>query len=131
MWSIFLASSLVLLLALAAPSGEPQPARAALRVCADPNNLPLSNQQEEGFENALARLVARDLRRTVTYTWWPQRRGFIRNTLRAGRCDVVMGIPSSFELAQPRRPYDGSTSVQSRSPTAACHEVLICVCIHG
>jgi quinoprotein dehydrogenase-associated probable ABC transporter substrate-binding protein len=96
---------------LTGASGEPQPERTELRVCADPNNLPFSNQQEEGFENALAHWVARDLGRTVTYTWWPQRRGFIRHTLRAGRCDVVMGIPSSFELAQPTRPYYRSTYV--------------------
>jgi quinoprotein dehydrogenase-associated probable ABC transporter substrate-binding protein len=101
----------VLWLALTTAHGEPQVARAALRVCADPNNLPFSNQQEVGFENALAHFVARDLGRTVTYTWWPQRRGFIRNSLRAGRCDVVMGIPATFELAQPTRPYYRSTYV--------------------
>ncbi len=55
-----------------------------LRVCADPNNLPFSNRGLEGFENRLAELVARDLHATVRYTWWPQRRGFIRNTLKAG-----------------------------------------------
>jgi quinoprotein dehydrogenase-associated probable ABC transporter substrate-binding protein len=86
-----------------------QPVKKA--VCADPNNLPFSNQQEEGFENALAHVVARDLGRTVTYVWWPQRRGFIRNTLRAGGCDVVMGIPDTFELAQPTHPYYRSTYV--------------------
>jgi quinoprotein dehydrogenase-associated probable ABC transporter substrate-binding protein len=91
--------------------GGSEPARALLRVCADPNNLPFSNRREEGFENALARLVAGELRRTVTYTWWPQRRGFIRHTLNAGRCDVVMGIPASFELAQPTRPYYRSAYV--------------------
>jgi mxaJ protein len=78
---------------------------AVLRVCADPNNLPFSNKQGQGFENVLAQLVARDLHRAVSYVWWPQRRGFIRNTLRAGTCDVVMGIPSSFELAQATAPY--------------------------
>lgn len=82
-----------------------------LRVCADPNNLPFSNQAEEGFENQLAELVAGDLGREVEYTWQPQRRGFIRTTLRAGLCDVVMGIPSSFELAMPTRPYYRSTYV--------------------
>jgi mxaJ protein len=86
-------------------------ATSVLRVCADPNNLPFSNRAGQGFENALARLVARDLHRTVHYTWWPQRRGFIRNTLRAGTCDVVMGLPSSFELAQPTRPYYRSAYV--------------------
>lgn len=85
--------------------------RSLLRVCADPNNLPFSNAAEEGFENALAQLVARDLGRTVAYTWWPQRRGFIRTTLRAGVCDVVMSIPTAFELALPTRPYYRSTYV--------------------
>jgi quinoprotein dehydrogenase-associated probable ABC transporter substrate-binding protein len=83
----------------------------ALRVCADPNNLPFSNVRGEGFENKLAELVARDLGRHVEYTWWPQRRGFIRNTLAAHRCDVVMGIPARFELAEPTTPYYRSTYV--------------------
>jgi mxaJ protein len=77
----------------------------ALRVCADPNNLPFSNDKGEGFENRLAELVAKDLGLTVEYTWWPQRRGFVRHTLRAGVCDVIMGVPSSFELASTTRPY--------------------------
>jgi quinoprotein dehydrogenase-associated probable ABC transporter substrate-binding protein len=89
------------------------PARPSrtLRVCADPNNLPFTNQKQEGFENKLADLVARDLHATVRYTWWPQRRGFIRNTLKAGQCDVVTAIPSSFEMALATRPYYRSTYV--------------------
>ena len=90
----------------AAP-GSPPP----LRVCADPNNLPFSNEKEEGFENRIASLIARDLGTTVRYTWWPQRRGFARNTLRAGACDVILGIPSSYELALPTAPYYRSTYV--------------------
>ena len=82
-----------------------------LRVCADPNNLPFSNRAGEGFENALAELVAEELGMEVAYTWQPQRRGFIRTTLRAELCDVVMGIPSSFELARPTNPYYRSTYV--------------------
>lgn len=97
-------------LAAIAARGIAKPARE-LRVCADPNNLPFSNARREGFENRLAELVARDLDATVRYTWWAQRRGFIRNTLKAGECDVVMGIPSSFEMAQPTRPYYRSTYV--------------------
>ncbi|HEU5210108.1 MAG TPA: substrate-binding domain-containing protein [Longimicrobiales bacterium] len=89
---------------------EAQPQRV-LRVCADPNNLPFSNEAGEGFENRLAELVADELDARVEYTWWAQRRGFIRNTLRAGTCDVVMGIPSSFELALATRPYYRSTYV--------------------
>lgn len=80
-------------------------ARAALRVCADPNNLPFSNQRGEGFENKIAQLVARELGTTVSYTWFAQRRGFVRNTLNAGKCDVIIGVPSSFELAATTRPY--------------------------
>ena len=85
------------------------PATRELRVCADPNNLPYSNRRQEGFENRLAEKVARDLHATVRYTWWPQHRGFIRNTLKAGTCDVLMGLPSSVELAQTTRPYYRST----------------------
>lgn len=86
-------------------------AQRVLGVCADPNNLPFSNQRGEGFENKLAELVAHDFGATVRYTWLPQRRGFVRNTLRAGRCDVIMGVPSSFELARPTNPYYRSTYV--------------------
>ena len=90
--------------------------RDALRVCADPNNLPFSNQAREGFENRLAELLAKDLGLPVTYTWFPQRMGFIRNTLRAKdpnrdgyRCDVVMGVPDGYELAVTTKPYYRST----------------------
>jgi len=82
-----------------------------LRVCADPNNLPFSNQRGEGFENKIAELLARDLGERVEYTWWAQRRGFFRNTLKAGTCDVVMGVPSAFEMALTTRPYYRSTYV--------------------
>jgi mxaJ protein len=87
------------------------PPPRALRVCADPNNLPFSNRREEGFENRLAQLLAREMGARVEYTWWAQRRGFIRNTLRAGSCDLVLGVPSSFELALPTRPYYRSSYV--------------------
>jgi mxaJ protein len=82
-----------------------------LRVCADPNNLPFSNQREEGFENRMARLLGTELNARLEYTWFAQRRGFIRNTLRADLCDVVMGVPTSFELVLPTRPYYRSTYV--------------------
>jgi quinoprotein dehydrogenase-associated probable ABC transporter substrate-binding protein len=85
--------------------------RWTLRVCADPNNLPFSNEKREGFENKLADLIAADLGASVDYTWWAQRRGFIRNTLNEGLCDVVMGVPASFELAAVTRPYYRSTYV--------------------
>ena len=82
-----------------------------LRVCADPNNLPFSNQQGEGFENKIAELLAQDLGERVEYTWWAQRRGFFRNTLKAGMCDVVIGVPSGFEMALTTKPYYRSTYV--------------------
>jgi mxaJ protein len=85
-------------------AGEPRSERQ-LRVCADPNNLPFSNRQQEGFENRIAELIAGELQASVQYTWWAQRRGFIRNTLRAGACDVVLGVPRHFELAQTTSPY--------------------------
>jgi mxaJ protein len=85
--------------------GEP------LRVCADPNNLPFSNQKREGFENKLADMLARDLGTTVEYTWWAQRRGFIRNTLNDRRCDVVLGYPADAEVAATTKPYYRSTYV--------------------
>jgi mxaJ protein len=69
----------------------------ALRVCADPNNLPFSNDQREGFENKIAALIATKLSADVEYFWRPQRRGFLRTTLKARSCDMVMGVP----LGQP------------------------------
>lgn len=86
-------------------------AATELRVCADPNNMPFSNARGEGFENALAELVAHDLGRKVRYTWWPQRRGFIRKTLASESCDLVMGVPSNYALAEPTQPYYRSSYV--------------------
>jgi len=89
----------------------PRPDARTLRVCSDPNNLPFSNAREEGFENAIATTVARDLDKTVRYYWHPQRRGFLRNTLLAGACDVVIGVPASLEMARVTRPYYRSSYV--------------------
>lgn len=82
-----------------------------LRVCSDPNNLPFSNQREEGFENRLAELIAADLGASLKYTWRPQRRGFIRNTLGAGACDVIMGMTAGAERVLTTKPYYRSTYV--------------------
>lgn len=82
-----------------------------LRVCADPNNLPFSNNRGEGFENKIAELLAQDMGERIEYTWWAQRRGFFRNTLKAGTCDLVMGVPAGFEMALTTRPYYRSTYV--------------------
>ena len=98
----------VLLLAAASLS---QASKRSLRVCADPNNLPFSNARQEGFENRIADLIARDLHARVRYTWWAQRRGFIRNTLNAGSCDVILGIPSTLDMLLTTAPYYRSTYV--------------------
>lgn len=87
------------------------PGRRALRVCADPNNLPFSNRAGEGFENKIAELVAHDLGDTLEYTWWPQRRGWVRNTLNAKACDVAIGVPAGYGLVLTTRPYYRSTYV--------------------
>lgn len=71
----------------------------AFRVCADPNNLPFTNKKGEGFENKIAELIARELHQPVEYTWFAQRRGFFRNTLREGLCDAVIGAPERTERA--------------------------------
>lgn len=78
---------------------------SSLRVCADPSNLPFSNQAGEGFENKIAELLAAELRVPVRYTWYPQATGFVRRTLMARRCDVVIGISLGFELLQNTNPY--------------------------
>jgi quinoprotein dehydrogenase-associated probable ABC transporter substrate-binding protein len=100
--------SLLALSVLACHSGKPA---RELRVCSDPNNLPFSNQRQEGFENRLAVLIAAELHTTVRYTWWAERRGYIRNTLNAGRCDVVMGMPPGTGSVLTTRPYYRSTYV--------------------
>lgn len=84
---------------------------APFRVCADPNNLPYSNQQRQGFENRLADLIAKDFGAEVTYTWYPQRSKFFRKTLAAGVCDVVMGVPEGLDTAAITHPYYRSTYV--------------------
>ena len=83
------------------------------RVCADPENMPFSNQNQQGFENKIADLIAKELRTSTRYVWWGQRRGFIRNTMNAtleeGRCDVVIGVPQGYDLVRTTKPYYRST----------------------
>jgi quinoprotein dehydrogenase-associated probable ABC transporter substrate-binding protein len=93
-----------------------QDSAAVLRVCADPGNMPLSNSQAEGYENKIAQALARDLKRRIEYTFFPQRMGFVRNTLRLRdestqqfKCDVIIGVPKGFELTATTRPYMRST----------------------
>jgi len=104
--------TLILLPAFPVMAGE----QAVFRVCADPNNLPFSNQARDGFENRLADLLAKDLSMPVEYTWFPQRMGFIRNTLKARdptrdgyKCDVIMGVPHRYDRAITTEPYYRST----------------------
>ncbi|HKU39317.1 MAG TPA: quinoprotein dehydrogenase-associated putative ABC transporter substrate-binding protein, partial [Polyangiales bacterium] len=99
---------------VAAPSLNPR----ALRVCADPNNLPFSNARGEGFENALAALLARELGAELQYTWWPERRGFLRQTLQAHRCELVLGLPAGSERVATSRPVYRSAYALVRGPRA-------------
>ncbi|MCO5064471.1 MAG: substrate-binding domain-containing protein [Rhizobiaceae bacterium] len=83
-----------------------------LRVCADPANLPFTNEKGEGYENRLAELVAEKTgRKSVSYTWFPMVMGFVRNTLRANRCDIIMGYAQGDELVQNTNAYLRSTYV--------------------
>ena len=75
------------------------------RACADPRDLPFSNEAGEGFENKIAELFARKLGKSVAYTFYPDATGFIRNTLNAHRCDVVLGIAQGDDMVQPTNPY--------------------------
>jgi quinoprotein dehydrogenase-associated probable ABC transporter substrate-binding protein len=103
-----------LTIAVAAFAGLPAGADEAgneLRICADPNNLPFSNDRNAGFENAIAQLFAKETGQSVAYTWWAQRRGFIRNTLKAGNCDVIMGVPVGLDMVETTRPYYRSSYV--------------------
>ncbi len=82
-----------------------------LRVCADPNNMPFSNLQREGFENKLAEITAAKLGAGLEYTWWSQRKSFVKNSLDEGRCDVLMGIPADLSSVATTTPYYRSTYV--------------------
>jgi quinoprotein dehydrogenase-associated probable ABC transporter substrate-binding protein len=83
-----------------------------LRVCADPSDMPFSDESGQGFENKLAELVAAKTgRKSVSYTWYPMATGFVRNTLRANRCDIIMGYAQGDELVQNTNAYYRSTYV--------------------
>ncbi len=86
------------------------------RVCADPNNLPLSNKEGQGFENKIAELFAQQLGKSISYVWFPQVIGFFRNTLNVFRCDVVMGVPEGSDLVQNTNPYYHSAYVLAFRP---------------
>ena len=93
---------------LIAMHGDARPERV-LRVCADPNNLPFSGRSAAGFENQIAGVLARALGARLEYTWWAQRRGFFRNTLKAETCDIVVGVPVGLGMARTTAPYYRST----------------------
>ena len=82
-----------------------------LRVAADPNNLPFSNDRLEGFENKIAELIARELHCKIEYHWRAQRRGFFRETLKNGDVDFVLGVPAHFDMALTTAPYYRSSYV--------------------
>ncbi|MDQ6679320.1 MAG: quinoprotein dehydrogenase-associated putative ABC transporter substrate-binding protein [Acidobacteriota bacterium] len=89
----------------------PAGAQHLLRVCADPNNLPFSNNAGEGFENRLAELLARDLQAALEYHWWPQRKSSIALSLDQNECDVLMGVPTALDSVLVTKPYYRSTYV--------------------
>ena len=96
-----LLAALALVSIAANAAASPQP----LVVCADPNNLPFSNRAHQGFENKIIELVAKDLGTRVSYLWWAQRRGYVRNTLNDAKCDVWPGVASGVDTVATTRPY--------------------------
>jgi len=98
-----------LLAAIVAGASIAQP--AALRVCADPDNLPYSHEDGSGFENRIAQLVADDFGVPLQYAWLPDRRGFVRKTMGAGLCDLIVGVPVQFERTLNTQPYYRSSFV--------------------
>ena len=103
-------TALLLVPAVQAWEGE------TFKVCADPNNPPYSDQKKQGFENKIAELFGKQLGKKVEYTWFPQRMGFIRNTLKAQladtgefKCDVIIGYPTGADMAATTNPYYHST----------------------
>lgn len=80
-----------------------------LRVCGDPENMPFSDRQKQGLENKIADVLASAMGDSVVYTWWPHRRGFVRNTLTASECDVVLGVPTGYDPVLTTNPYYRST----------------------
>ncbi len=102
-------------LLLATLGAPPQAAQAQLRpglqkpgvirVCADPDNMPLSNQKGEGFEQKIAELIAKEWNARIEYAWWPVRRGFFARALNGRYCDVAIQAPAGFDMAAVTRPY--------------------------
>lgn len=131
LWLWFVAAALLVSAPVWAQPAQSTPASApgdqanVLKVCADPNNLPQSDKDGQGYENKLAEALARDLGKRVEYTFFPQRMGFVRNTLRARddqtrvyKCDVIIGVPKGYELTATTRPYMRSVYAMVVPPQA-------------
>lgn len=110
-YTVVLVLSVVSLNSFAATSGRQALTTSILRVCADPSNLPFSNDKLEGFENKIIARIAEKLELEVRYTWFPQTIGFVRNTLRMRDCDLISGITTTSELVQNTNPYYHSAYV--------------------
>ena len=107
-----LAGGMLLILAAASPViAADTPKAPVLTVCADPNNMPFSNQARQGFENKIAALIARDLGVGINYVWWAQRRGYVRNTLGSDACDLWPGVAKDVDMVTTTIPYYRSTYV--------------------
>jgi mxaJ protein len=76
-----------------------------IRVCADPDNMPLSNQKGEGYEQKIAELIAKEWKAKVEYAWWPVRRGFFSRALNGRYCDIAIEAPSGLDIAGVTKPY--------------------------
>src|SRR4030088_2431137 len=94
-----------------------------LKVCADPRNLPFSNEKGEGFENKLAELFAEKLQKKLDYMYFPQATGFVRMTLGAHRCDVIIGFPQGDELVQGTNPYYRTAYALVAKPGSGLEEI--------
>ncbi len=100
-----LLAALTLVLAIGAAQAR------ELHLCADPDNLPFSNIKQQGLENRIAELVARDLNAKLVYEWQRMGRGFVREYLNAGRCDALIGVPERFGAVLTTTPYYRSSYV--------------------
>lgn len=108
MFSVFRLTAALATIALSTLASASMP---PLRVCADSNNLPFSNVREQGFENAIARIVAHDLRRNIQFIWLPQQAPAAKKTMKVQNCDLLMGLTSPTELMVPSIPFYRSTYV--------------------
>ena len=116
---------LVAALVLAAGTATADRLPHRLVVCADPNNLPFSNREQQGFENRIIELVAKDLGARISYVWWAQRRGYVRSTLNESKCDIWPGIATGVGTVATTRPYYRSTYVfVTRADTPLDHLTL-------